>query len=236
MLIREEITPMQYSFCFIRLLYCVHFLLLTNLFNPIVISNLDTKSEHLRSTMSSILASESITTLYSIFIFLYYLPFGSANFPNLLYLLSKALTDLSNDQFLCKNQNAEEPCSPYSSKLKEPSLLDDHMPFSHSLPANAVTRIDSQFWIDDCVGNFDDVFLLQKNQCRLANVTLLDLHIFGRPLDEDEPIPRYDLVTMHKFNEDGSMTEVIEVLGQIINTRSFTVHPLALRMRIAQNT
>ena len=55
--------------------------------------------------------------------------------------------------------------------------------------------------------------LLCANRHRLGGTDLLALHIFGRRADENEPIPSCDLVAMSKILNEGSLSEVKEVLG-----------------------
>ena len=65
--------------------------------------------------------------------------------------------------------------------------------------------------------------LLNKHWRRLCGATLLAIYILVRPVSDQEPIPRDDLVAMNKLRSEGSLSEVKEVLGWSINTRSFTV-------------
>ena len=47
----------------------------------------------------------------------------------------------------------------------------------------------------------------------LAGTTLLDLHVFGHSVGENEPTPMDGLVAMSKLSNEPPLTEVLEGFG-----------------------
>ena len=138
-------------------------------------------------------------------------------------MLSEGITDLGNDLLSCNDWSPNESQSPHASELKKPTSIDTSTPFGQALPAAVVVNPDSWSRIDAHINGIINVGLLGGNWRGLGGAALLDLHIFGRPADDNEPIPRDDLVAMKKILSEDSLSEVKEVLGWIINTRDFTV-------------
>ena len=133
------------------------------------------------------------------------------------------ITDLGNDLLSRKYWDHEDLASPHVSKLKGPTLLQDSVPFAKDLPADVVVHPDIFGHIDAHIENLITVGLLHNDWKRLRGATLLDLHMFGQPVDADEPMPREDLVAMSKLLSEGSLSKIKEVLSWIINTREFTI-------------
>jgi hypothetical protein len=52
---------------------------------------------------------------------------------------------------------------------------------------------------------------------------LLAIYTICRPLDPNEPILREDRLSLSKLTEEGSLAEVLVVLGWQLNTRTLTI-------------
>ena len=59
-------------------------------------------------------------------------------------------------------------------------------------------------YIDDTVAMGPD---LPGNALRLESAITLTFHIFGRPIDKNEPIPRNDIIAFNKLIAEGAIEE-----------------------------
>ena len=57
-----------------------------------------------------------------------------------------------------------------------------------------------------------------------SRITLLMLHILGRPVHPAEPLPRDDLLAFDKMRAEGTPAETQTILGWEINTKTLTLH------------
>jgi len=108
-------------------------------------------------------------------------------------------------------------------RLAPPDILPFSIPFKAAKLADVFVQVSEEgradVFIDDIitVGYFSDCWKW------LCGAALLALHIFDRPVDESEPVPRDDLLAINKLLSDGSPSEIKIVLGWVVNTRLFTI-------------
>ena len=223
LLLKDDLPPLFYGFCLLRILHYIHALRLSDSTCPILISKVDFKSAYRRGTISSALAARSITILCGYALFLRCLPFGDSHCLNLWCVVSEFVTDLTNDLLTCADWDENTLFSPHVHKLSPPALLSDDIPFHQAKPADVKVHVSCEgragVFIDDIV----TVGYLSAQWKRLCGAALLAIHIFGRPVDSAEPVPRDDLLSLNKLLSEGSPSEVQTVLGWNINTRTFCI-------------
>ena len=80
-LIKDDLPPLFYGFCSLRLLHYVHTLCLDEPNKHILMSKIDAKSAYRRGTMSSELESKSVTVFCGVTLLLHCLPFRGSHCP-----------------------------------------------------------------------------------------------------------------------------------------------------------
>ena len=120
------------------------------------------------------------------------------------------ITDLSNDILSCGCWDSDELLSLCIRKLNKPTLLNISMSFIPNIFDDVVAHPYIHGRSDTCINDLINIVLFQNNRCRLGDTTILDLHIFGRSLDNNEPTPRDDLFAMKKLRNEGSLKESLE--------------------------
>ncbi len=114
--------------------------------------------------------------------------------------------------------------TPLSDTIEKPLSLPDDIPLvpakelSVALPLNENGYID--IYIDD---NIDVTPDLGDHLMRMNRAIPLAIRTLARPLDEDDILPRKDIILLKKFKAEGRLEEVKTVLGWIINTRTLTI-------------
>ena len=73
-------------------------------------------------------------------------------------------------------------------------------------------------YIDDTFGSF-----LEDDTNSGAAAIPFILHLLGRPLLPDEPLPREDVVSLKKMIAEGTPSEVLTILGWSIDTRRMLI-------------
>jgi len=152
------------------------------------------------------------------------LTFGGAPGPNLWGVISESIADIGNAIQQNDSWNYSTFFDPLSDTIEEPLSLPDDIPLastkklSVTLPLNEKGYID--MYIDDNIGVTPD---LGDNLLRMKRVIPLAIRTLARPLDEEDILPRKDIVSLKKFKAEGRLEEVKTVLGWIINTRTLTI-------------
>ena len=93
----------------------------------------------------------------------------------------------------------------------------------HAKPLDVKVPLSSRGKMDEFIDGIMTQGYYDKHWKRLVGVSLLALHMFGRPLNTDEPIPRDDLVAINKLLAEGTPMETQVALGWLINTRLFAI-------------
>ena len=212
-LLKDNLPELFYGFCLLRILHYVHVLRLAKPSKSIIISKIDVKSAYRRGTMSGDLAARSITIVCGFALLIRCLPFGGPHCPNLWCVASKAMTDLGNDLLSCPDWDESAIFSPHVSKLKPPKFLPNNIPFGKALPPDVCVPPVPFGRIDDFIDDLVTVGYASEGWRRLCGAALLSLHALSRPVSNDEPIPRDDVLALNKLLSEGSAAEVQTVLG-----------------------
>ena len=222
-LIRETLPELYYGWCFSRLLHFTHALRSDQPRRSILIGKIDVKSACRRCTLRALLAAMSITTLDDYAILILRQTFGGAFGPfDFTDIVSEPATDLANDLLSCEDWKEDEIFSLHVELIPPPELLSKDMPFGKARTADVVVPVSKYGKADDFIDDIISVGYFSKRWKRLAGASLLSLHILGRPVSKNEPLPRDDLVAMKKLQAEGRLSEKQTVLGWDIDTRRFT--------------
>jgi hypothetical protein len=152
------------------------------------------------------------------------LTFGGSPCPNEFCVASETCADLANDLLHCPEWSPEAIYSPHSALLSPPCYLDQDIllgkaaPLDVSIPLDKWGRVD--VFIDDGITIVPDI---GDNWKRGSNAMPLAIHTMCRALSTDEPIRRDDPLSLSKFSAEGSMAEVLTILGWQINLRLLQV-------------
>ena len=156
-LTKDDLPPLFYGFCLIRLIHFIHALRWADPSQPILISKADFKSAYRRGTMRGGLAAMCTTMLCGFALILRCLPFGGSHCPNLWCIVSETITDLANDILSCPEWDENDLCSPHLSKLNEPERLDSSAPFGQARAADVVVHPNHHGKVD---GFIDDLMTM----------------------------------------------------------------------------
>jgi hypothetical protein len=135
-------------------------------------------------------------------------------------IVSETCTDLANDILHAPDWNPREVFSPHASRIPEPIIFDDSIPFRPAAELDIDLAVDCYGCVDDFV---DDGMVLtpdiNDNRIRGAGALPLAIHALCRPLANDEPISRDDCLSFSKLTEEGTLSEKIVILGWQFNLR-----------------
>ena len=187
---------------------------------PILLQKVDFKAAYRRAHLSASTAAKSITTLNDIALVALRLTFGGRPCPSEWCNISEAVADLSRAILACPDWDPASLHSPQQRHVGVTELLDNSVPFASAEPLAVSLPADDQGtvepYIDDIIAAMLDS---PSNRPRLAAATLLAIHTVGRPVTDDEPLPRDDLASIKKLLAEGTPAEIACVLGWDMDTR-----------------
>jgi len=138
--------------------------------------------------------------------------------------IAEIITDFSNTILFCSNWNVETTHNPHSKNIPEPKNLPDNIPFQPADPAdvlvNPIINRKSGGYIEDIIPVVPHIGDREK---QASNAVPIIMHILGRPISQDDPITREDLLSFRKLSGKDRMEEIKIVTGWKIGTRRFTV-------------
>ena len=175
--------------------------------------------------MSAATAQESLTIHDNFLLMALRLTFGGSPCPNLWGCLSESITDLSNKLIQNNYWNHTKLFDPLVNSLNKPDSLPADIPFAQtkslsiSIPINNIGKSD--VFIDDIIAISLDK---DDNISRVCSAVLLAIHTVARPLDSQDEIPRKEIISLKKFQAEGSPSEQKVVLGWHLDTRSLRIH------------
>ena len=163
---------------------------------------------------------ECLTVYKDLLLIALRLTFGGAPGPNLWGVISESIADISNAILQNNSWNYSTFFDPLSGTIEEPLSLPDDIPLASAKKLSVTLPLNEKGYIDDNIGVTPD---LGDNLLRMKRVIPLAIRTLARPLDEEDILPRKDIVSLKKFKAEGRLEEVKTVLGWIINTRTLTI-------------
>ena len=102
--------------------------------------------------------------------------------------------------------------------------VDDNVPYAQALPTIVPPPVDcyakANVYIDETTTiSLDDPTITPRAQAAVP----LAIHIVGRPVAPQEPIPRHDIISLDKLQAEGRMEELKTDLGWHFDTRRLLV-------------
>lgn len=221
---KDLLPPIMYSFVLSRL---IHYIVNTRKMLPsskIFICKVDLDAAYCRCTMASIMSWESLTVYNGLLLVALRLTFVGASCPNLWGVISEVITDVANVILYNPFWDYNDLYDPLSDSIETPLPLPDEVPFHPAkdlavqLPDNTNGYIDS--YIDDTIGVVPDV---GDNTKKLSRAIPLAIHTIARSTDDQDAIPRKDIISMKKIQAEERLEEVKKVLSWDLNSRSLRI-------------
>ena len=135
------------------------------------------------------------------------------------------MADLANKLLVCDSWDPNTLQSPLRSKIPPRKSLDPNVPFAptYETSVNIPTedKGKTNVYIDDNIAIGPDLPGVPE---KLEAAISLTIHTITRPLDDDEPILRHNMISLSKFLANGSLTETQIFLGWLLNTRELKIY------------
>ena len=223
--IEEELPQCMFGYCLLRLIHYISALRQQFPSTPILIQKVDWKSAYKRIHLNPETAIQCCSTYDNLTLIPLRAIFGGSPCPSEWGIISETTTDLANYILNHEEWDPTTLHSPNQNKIAEPKLLPQSLPFAQTrdmmvqVPLESIGKAD--VYIDDTI----TVSLhSETNNAKAAAAVPLAIHTIGRPLLDNEPITRDDLLCLRKLLAEGRLEEVKNTLGWDLNTRSLSVH------------
>lgn len=184
----------------------------------------DLDAAYRRCHLAGETAAECLTIYNDFLLMALRMTFGGAPCPPLWGHISGTIADLSNALIQDTSWDPGTLSDTLIDSLHHPSPPPIGIPFMQSkpmiieIPKNDNGKTD--VYIDDFINVTPDV---SENCRRTSAATILAIRSLSRPLDNSDPIPRKDIISLKKFIAEGSLKETKTILGWRINSRSLVI-------------
>jgi len=213
-----------YGQCLRRILHGIHAIRVRHTTKRILMTKYDMDAAYRRLHSIPRHALKCVTIIGKIAYIPLRLPFGVAPGPSLYSTISECIYDLVNDllnettwdRLTLNSPTAkllEEPESPDLSTLPEQvNKLSVHIP-------NRDAFADG--YIDDCLSvAVDSGDMIRRSQ----EAPPLIVHSIFRPLDQSDPLPRDDNISIKKLRGEGTPSEQKVMLGWLLDTTKMRIY------------
>jgi hypothetical protein len=150
--------------------------------------------------------------------------FGGPPCPSLWGYVSDTIADICNAIIHNEFWDPNTLSDPLSHKLLNPSSLPDDIPFHPARElAVSISSDDhgkADIYLDDTIGIAPDI---GDSILCISYAIPLAIHTLSRPINDNDAIPRNDIISMKKFLAEGNMEESKTILGWIVNTRTLFI-------------
>jgi len=206
--IKEELNPCMFGWVLQRIIMQITSLCLRHPTTPILIGKYDLKAAYRRAHLSPTTATECLTVIDDTLFIALRMTFGGAAFPALWSCHSEVICDLANDILQCPAWDHRSICSPLQHLLPPPDRNYPDAPFAPAFPLAVDIPVNDRGSVEVYLDDLPPVCVdIGDNAERCAAVVPLALHIFGRPMALDEPIPRDELLSVTKALGEGRMSK-----------------------------
>ena len=210
----------MFGHCLIRI---VHYILALRREHPhkrIFMSKVDYKSAYRKSHLNWETAIQSMTQLNGYLI----ATFGGTSCLYNWITISEAIMDLANMLLNNPEWNASTLRSSLWHSIPKDATLPDDITFAQALPAVVSPLVGCCSKADVYIDNtttitVDDSINLQRAQATVP----LAIQFLGRPLSQDELIPRKYLISENKLIAGWALEEIKVDLGRLFGTRRLLV-------------
>jgi hypothetical protein len=201
--IHEELTPCRYGSALIRFNHFIVDLRLKHPNSRILLTKADLKAAYRRMHNDPEVSVQSMITFEDLGLLALRLTFGGSPNPSRWSDLAELACDLTND-LVRSSWDPSEFKSPHEHLLPdEPGFLPDNVPVVGAKPMAVPQLEDDQprgdVFIDDSFCGF-----LTRDLERGKSILPFIIWLPGRPVSDDEPIPRDDVLSLKKFIEEAT--------------------------------
>lgn len=225
----EDHEPCHFGHALNRLFHIIVELRRKHPTRRILLTKVDWKAAYRRVHLDFNTSVQCCTHLEDLLLCPLRLTFGGAPAGPDFSCLSDTGSDVSNDLVADPTWDHTSLRSPHQAKMPEvpPSphppgeLPHPAQPLLFDFPEeedNRLTKFDN--FIDDLIAAGVEI---GDNIARMAAAGPLAIHALGRPLDDSEPIPRDDNLSLKKFSAEALPEEQKIVLGWLIDAWALTV-------------
>jgi hypothetical protein len=227
----DELEPCRYGHMLLRTIHYIVALRLKNPYLPIVLQKTDFKSAYRRQHLSAETAAQCMSSIEvngTTFVMLNLrLTFGGSACPSEWCIMSETITDLANKILNHEDWDPHSIAPQIVKKVPQTELLEEGIRFEKAKPLLVDVPLEkigkSDVYIDDVctVGVLRDGD--ETKELKLKSSVLLAMELVGRPISEDEPIPRDPFPSVDKLLSEAGLSEVKCLLGWILDTRRLRV-------------
>jgi hypothetical protein len=150
--------------------------------------------------------------------------FGGAPCPSLWGYISETMADISNVLIKNKYWDPNIVFDPISKSIPPPLSLPEDIPFHSAKELAVPLPVDDEgktdVYLDDTIGIAPDI---ENHVTRVSYAIPLAIHTLARPTNDNDIIPRKDIISIKKLMAEGQMSETKIVLGWLINTRTLSI-------------
>jgi hypothetical protein len=150
--------------------------------------------------------------------------FGGAPCPSLWGYISETMADISNVLIKNKYWDPNKVFDPISKSIPPPLSLPEDIPFHPAKELAVPLPIDDEgktdVYLDDTIGIAPDI---EDYVTRVRYAIPLAIHTLARPTNNNDIIPRKDIISIKKLMAEGQMSETKIVLGWLLNTRTLSI-------------
>ena len=221
----DQLEPCLFATSLLRYLHRMHDMRLRNPDKPIFQGKTDLDSAFRRIHVyiwHSLLATTIVNAIVYI---LSRLPFGVSEGPGQHDIPSNMIVDLAQQILDDPTWDPSILHSPHHEKIPMPERLPTNIPYSKAHALSVKMERPTDAYVD---GYVDDLMALLLDSGDLPErgrqVVALAIHIFFRPVNENDPLPREDVLSLRKLLGEGKLEEVKVILGWMIDSRRFTIH------------
>ena len=224
MLDEDLMEECLFGFCLLRVLHNIHMMRLMYPRTCIFIGKIDLDAAFRRVHVWIRHALLAFTIIRDIAYFLARLPFGAADAPGKHDVPSNMAVDLAQALIDDETWDPNELNSIHAEKIPEIKRKDADIPFgkAHHLAIDVPFReCYADGYVDDLITAVLD-FFWATNRARHAVPLALD--VMYRPVNDDDPISRDNILSHRKLIAEGGLEELKIVLGWLIDTRLFRIY------------
>ena len=220
---QSALTPCMFGRALMRY---IHFIVALRLAFPnekILQTKIDCKSAYCRLHHHWSAALQACIVFGSLLLMSLRLTFGGAPNPSRWSDVSELICDLANDLVRHPGYDPQTDVSPHQDKLPvDPILEDDTVAFASAIPLAVNVPMDSKPKFDCYI---DDIFgaMLLRDLKLGAGIVPFVLHLFGRPRNPTDALPRDDLLSLEKFLAETTPSELKIILGWLLDTRRLLI-------------
>ena len=223
--LEDKLAPCMFGHCLTRIIHYIVALRLKFPSTPILMQKTDFKSAYRRAHMHWKTSIQCCSVFKQLVLIPLRAVFGGSPCPSEWSIISESTCDLANMLLSHSTWDPNTLHSPIQLQIPPPVIMSDDVPFHPGRPLMVQIPINQLGKADVFIDDIVTVALGTEAYIQNADSAVpLAIHILGRPVAPNEPIPRQDLICLKKLEAEGRLEEKKTVLGWNINTRLLTIN------------